>query len=498
MPKLRALGRVVFRLRRLQELVRRLALIVGAVRERRSWLEVLRPIQALDAKCGIERVVDPVIGEVEISVGVDALHIGRKVLTADFHVDPDDLEGLLDVFGSALEHVGHWQIVVGELEANAALLAREAGLIEQLLGKFGVEVVARHVSAVEGRQPRVDRAGGFLRVAKPYPLLDEILVNRVRDRLPHLEILQIGIVEIELDARDDARIFVAAALDGEIGKRAKACEIVEGDRVARSKIDLARLKRGCPRRRIDNEAHDDAVEIGQAGFPVLVVADQRDVVPFHPLLKFERAGPDRRGIILVLRKIRPFVDVLRDDRRFRRGERGQQIGARLRQIDDDGKWVRRLDRGHVRERRATSRMTGLERLDRELDVFCAERLSVVPFHAVTQFESDLPAVEADIPRGRELRLKLAVPAIAEQPLGHLSGDIISVRRAGEEADEGRGLACQRHDQRSALLRLGRRLRRDRGRNENHCAEGGRHEVAAIYRHPKADHAKPSFCILHVT
>ena len=87
-----------------------------------------------------------------------------------------------------------------------------------------------------------------------------------------------------------------------------------------------------------------------------------------------------------------------------------------------GQRIGRVDLGDVGVDEPAARMIALPDFERELDVLGREVDAVVPFDAGPQVERDGQTVRADVPRLRELRLRLALAVIFDQPFEDLRGD----------------------------------------------------------------------------
>ncbi len=188
---------------------------------------------------------------------------------------------------------------MGHSEANAAGVVVQAGVVEQLVGLGDVEVVARNVGGVELRVGLVDRAGCDLAEPVEHVLQDDVLVDRVGDRLAYRQPGEIGVVQIEFDGRDVGAIAIACRLDAERRVRLQPCQISERHRIVAAEIDFARLEGDGAGGRIGDETDDDPVEIWLALVPVVRIAVEDHVAGTLPFLEHERPGSDRGPVVRV-------------------------------------------------------------------------------------------------------------------------------------------------------------------------------------------------------
>jgi hypothetical protein len=116
-------------------------------------------------------------------------------------------------------------------------------------------------------------------------------------------------------------------------------------------LDLPRLERLEARGVVGDRLEDQPVQLRLLA-PVVVVADEDELVVPRPRLELERAGPDRvlgaerpgraEARLLVDRALVgvELLERLRArEREVRQGERAEERGGRLRQRDDDGRVV---------------------------------------------------------------------------------------------------------------------------------------------------------------
>jgi hypothetical protein len=109
----------------------------------------------------------------------------------------------------------------------------------------------------------------------------------VRDRLPHLELVQRRLRLVEPDVADVER---RAVEDLEVRVALDRRDVLRLDEVVA--LDLARLKRLQARRVVGDRPEDQAVDVRLLA-PVVVVADEDETVAARPRLELERAGARR-------------------------------------------------------------------------------------------------------------------------------------------------------------------------------------------------------------
>ncbi len=89
-------------------------------------------------------------------------------------------------------------------------------LVEKLFGLGRIERIGFHVARIETRQKRADRRRRNDAVTIPDAIQHALPVDRMGDSLPNLEILEIGIVEIEFDLNLFRTIAIAIRAQGEV------------------------------------------------------------------------------------------------------------------------------------------------------------------------------------------------------------------------------------------------------------------------------------------
>ncbi len=237
------------------------------------------------------------------------------------------------------------------------------------------------------------------------------------DRLAHLQVLQVLVLEVGFENDDVRRIVgVARLLEADLRALLQPFDVPIRNRRAVADVDVAGLERDGARGRIEHEAGDQAVDMRQRLVPVVRVALPDHMAAAHPLLEDVGAGADRRRVVDVGQRIGVAVAMLRNDRGFRRRQRGQQIGRRLFQTQHDRVLVRRLDRLDLGEGGAAARMQLLLHADGERDIRRGEILAVVPLDPLAQLEGVGQPVRRDLPGRGEQRLRLHVVAEFEQAL----------------------------------------------------------------------------------
>ena len=167
-------------------------------------------------------------------------------------------------------------------------------------------------------------------------------------------------------------------------------------------VELAGDEGEDRRRAVRDDGIFDAVEIRPPRLPVIRVARDFDVLVRFVVDKFEWAGADRMLAHVARRH------VARVDRRIARGEQCEQ--RRLRPFEMKSGLMLAAGRGlgdidppglAIVEAELLFALVGQE-IEGAFDVFGGERLAVVPFDAVAQFEARLRAVLAPCPARGEL------------------------------------------------------------------------------------------------
>ncbi|MNL36372.1 hypothetical protein D3C87_1584470 [compost metagenome] len=149
----------------------------------------------------------------------------------------------------------------------------------------------------------------------------------------------------------------------------------------------ALFQRHAARGGIGNHAISDAVQVGPAFFPVVLVLDQFDVGAALPALELERPRAHRRIVVRVLPDRRVHVvQVPGQDRAPADIERIQKRGVRLLQLEYDRLRIRRRDLLHVRHQRAGAGRVGEDLGVGEHHIVGRERLAIMPLHLRLQME----------------------------------------------------------------------------------------------------------------
>src|SRR5689334_19335091 len=117
-----------------------------------------------------------------------------------------------------------------DAEPGTVALPAKPRLVQQAIGLGGVELVLLDVRSVELGLAGMDRPGGRRSVTEPYIVDDELLVDRVRDGLANLELLEVRIVQVELDLLHDGTVGIAIELDPDARKRRQSLHIAKRDR----------------------------------------------------------------------------------------------------------------------------------------------------------------------------------------------------------------------------------------------------------------------------
>ena len=207
-----------------------------------------------------------------------------------------------------------------------------------------------------------------------------MMIQAERHRSPQLGVVERGRGAVdEQGARQVGREHVADRL------RRLALEISQQrDCHPEDLIEPAGDETQDARRQTWDDLPVDAVEIRQAGLPVLRVLDDPDPLVRLEFDEFERAGPDRMRAHVARR------DVTGVDRRPARGQQRQERGLRPLQTKGD---LMLADDGHLFE----VAVPGLARVEAKLlgrpagqqvpgafDILGGERFAVVPSDALAQ------------------------------------------------------------------------------------------------------------------
>src|SRR5207248_10295804 len=113
--------------------------------------------------------------------------------------------------------------------------------------------------AVVAPDSRRDGARRYLAVLEPDLVDDELALERAEDRLPDLDLLQIGRLEIDLHEVHRAEIAVALGLDAELRQLRQALDIGERHRIEIANLRLAGLEGRRAAAGIGDDLDEDAV-----------------------------------------------------------------------------------------------------------------------------------------------------------------------------------------------------------------------------------------------
>ena len=233
--------------------------------------------------------------------------------------------------------------------------------------------------------------------AEPDVVDDELAVDGVGHRLAHLLIVEgcfLG-VDDELDHRADHLVALGGDLDG--GQRRQLLGVVVGHAAEACHVRFALLECGGAGRLIVDEAHDDAVEVGQPLAPVVGVLVEPHQLAAPPFDELEGAGADRLVGVGMGADVALAEDVLGQHRALVARQRREHVGRGVGELEDGRVRVRRLDCGYVAEGVDAARVHLLQHIhDGELHVGGGERLAVVELHVLAQLEGDGLAVGRDV------------------------------------------------------------------------------------------------------
>src|SRR5207237_3619444 len=130
------------------------------------------------------------------------------------------------------------------------------------------------VGSVEAshREVRADGPRGRLAEAEPDVVDDELAVDRVRDRLADLLIVEGRPLRVEVELDDGGLHLVPARRRLDVRELRERLDVAVGDGAEAAHVRLALLDRRGARRGVRDEARDDAVEAGPALLPAGGVA----------------------------------------------------------------------------------------------------------------------------------------------------------------------------------------------------------------------------------
>lgn len=180
--------------------------------------------------------------------------------------------------------------------------------------------------------------------------------------------------------------------------------------------------------RIGNDAHDDLVEHQPVRNEELVELLERVMVALDVLDQLERPRADRLEIgRMALQILAVSIDVLGQDRHQSRRHGEQQRRLRIRQADDRGILIRRVDLLDRREHRL-ERMVRLDRHDREGDILGRDRRIVLEERVVDEVQRHRKAVLRDLPGLGEIGMGVPVRVVAQR-----AGENLRARHGGGDA-----------------------------------------------------------------
>ncbi|CFN49156.1 Uncharacterised protein [Bordetella pertussis] len=298
---------------------------------------------------------------------------------------------------------------------------------------------------------RAERPGGDAPHAEEDVLDDEVAVQGMHDGPAHQHIVERRLALVEHHQPHGAEHLPALGGVLHAGQGAQALDVDAVDVVAVDQVHVGLLEGHRARGRIGNDLEADAVQVGQAGFPVFVVAHQRDVRAAHPFLELERAGAHRVLVGGVVAVIGALVEML--------GHHGH--GAGLEHRDEGSEGFLQADFYGGRVYRAHAFHIGVEDqlgawmhlahqlVDGKHHVVGAKRLAVVPFHVGLQLEGIDQAVGRDAPGARQAGLRLEVRVVGQQALEDLAADELGGRLRIDGGDQDGRLGMHDGAQRAA-------------------------------------------------
>ena len=306
--------------------------------------------------------------------------------------------------------------------------------------------------------------GCRLAVSEPDVIDHELAVDRIGDGLPHLLIVERRLlgVDHQLHHRADHLVALGGHLDA--GQGRQLLGVVVGHGAEACDVRLALLYGGRARRLVVDEAHHDAVEIGQTLAPVVRVLVETHQLAAPPFDELERSGADRLVGVGVGLDVALAEHMLGQHRALVARKCGQHVGRGVGQLEDSGMLVGCLHCRDIAEGADAARMRLLQHVhDRELHVGGRERLAVVKLHFFAQLEGDGLAVGRDFPGLGERGLGLEVEAVFEQPVIDLGGDLADGGGSGNVGRQvGRFGLRDLHQRAAGLLRQRRRTDRCHG------------------------------------
>ena len=119
------------------------------------------------------------------------------------------------------------------------------------------------------------------------------------DRLPHPDVLEDGVIEIEFQANDLIKVLVAVGLEAQFRPTSQSLDLSQRQRGRRREGHCAVFDRGKAAHWVRNDVHHQMIEIGFRDIPVASITLVKYVPAPYPLLEDERSSADRRGRIRV-------------------------------------------------------------------------------------------------------------------------------------------------------------------------------------------------------
>ena len=398
--------------------------------------------------------------QVEVPVAERRIAPGRGVHAHDLEVDAD----LGEVGAHQPRHVVQRSLGLREADAQRKAVpggaAREARLVQHLLGTRGVVGIGAAVGGVEDRLFRRDRSGRYLAEAEARLGQHLVAVHRIEQRLSDFLLVQRRVARVDEDhvlagdlALGDRDLhFRIASQPLHLGQR---------HRIIGNEVDIALLERECPRGLVGNDLEHQPVEIRAVLKVELRVAHEGDVAALAVFLEHERAGAHRLEICRILPRVLPGVeDVLGDDRRtVEIGEAAQQRRIGIFELEDGGVLVGRRHRFDGLEQ-AGSRpvVLAVDVPQSPGHVFRGERPAVMPGDVLEEAERVGQAVGRDLPLLREIGLHVAVVVETDDCAVDLSAHVARRDIGRDRRVDDLDVARQGDDHGAALLAgLGMRL-----------------------------------------
>jgi len=234
---------------------------------------------------------------------------------------------------------------------------------------------------------------------------------------------QLGPAEVELEHQVVRLPRIALVGHGQRGQLLQAFDIVQRHAVPGNVVDLAGFQRRRACRRVGDDAKHDAVQVGLALVPVVLVADQVDLLTLGPALEFEGTGPDRFLVVGIGENVGVFVKMPRQHGQALCVQEVQHDQRRALEFQDGRVIVGGGDVVEVGQDVSADRVDLFPDFQRAvLHVGRGEGAAVVPLHLLAQREFDRQGIGGDFPGRRQRGTGLVILVVGEQPLQNVGRD----------------------------------------------------------------------------